>query len=103
MKEVLQKIEGSIPEKVKLDLRKRPITGSQIFFEMSKHLKEMVENNYEIRNILFKSNEDAIYFSGDILAKALSSFWIKGGEIEEHFVESAQMTSFYARFECLWN
>ena len=46
MKEVLQKIEGSIPEKVKLDLRKRPITGSQIFFEMSKHLKEMVENNY---------------------------------------------------------
>jgi hypothetical protein len=103
MKEVLQKIESSIPEKVKLDLRKKLVTGSQIIFEMSKHLKEMAENNYEIRNSLFKNNQDALYFSGDILAKALSSFWIKGGEIEEHFVESAQMTSFHARFECLWN
>jgi hypothetical protein len=103
MKEVLQKIESAIPEKIKLDLRKKLVTGSQITFEMSKHLKEMAENNYEIRNILFKNNQDALYFSGDILAKALSSFWIKGGEVEDHFIESAQMTSFYARFECLWN
>ena len=102
MKEVLQKIESAIPEKIKLDLRKKLVTGSQIAFEMSKHLKEMTENNYEIRNILFKNNQDAIHFSGDILAKTLCSFWTKGGDLEAHFIDNAQQTSYHARFECLW-
>ena len=53
--------------------------------------------------MLFKNNEDALHFSGDILAKAFYNFWIKGGELEEHFIASAKETSDYANFEYFWN
>jgi hypothetical protein len=102
MKQILEKIQSAIPENVRLDLTKRIATSPQSVVEISKNLKQMAENNYEIRSILFKNNESAIYFSGDILAKTLYNFWIKGGNIEEHFIENAQMTSYSSGFECIW-
>ena len=51
--------------------------------------------------MLFKNNEDALHFSGDILAKTFYNFWIKGGDLEEHFIDIAKETSHYANFEYL--
>jgi hypothetical protein len=102
MKEILERIETSIPENVKNTFRKKICTSAINVPEVSKHLKNMVESNYEIRNVLFKNNDDAIYFSGDILSKTFCEFWIKGGKIEDIFIEKAQSTSYSAQFECLW-
>jgi len=102
MENILKNIESSIPENLKIDLKKRISTASPILLQMSSQLKQMATNNYDIRSILFKNDEDAIYFSGDILAKTLYNFWIKGGQIEDHFIENAQSTSYYSNFKCLW-
>ena len=102
MKEILQKIESSIPENLQLDLKRRIVTRAQSFSELSKQFKNITENNYEIRSALFKNNNDAIYFSGDILTKTFYDFWTKGGEIQDHFVENAQIASYVSNFECLW-
>lgn len=102
MQQILQNIENSITENLKTDLKKRIATSTPILLQLSSQLKHMATNNYDIRSILFKNDEDAIYFSGDILAKTLYNFWIKGGQIEDHFIENAQSTSYYSNFKCLW-
>jgi hypothetical protein len=102
MKDILEKIQSAIPDNIRIDLTKSIATSAPKIVEISKNLKQMAESNYEIRSVLFKNNESAIYFSGDILAKTLHNFWIRGGEIEHHFVENAQITSYSAGFECLW-
>jgi hypothetical protein len=102
-KTILENINNSIPENIKLDLTKRIVTRSTNFINFSNELKQMANNNFDIRNYLFKNDEIALYFAGDILAKTLYNFWIKGGKIEEHFIENAQITSYHAGFECLWN
>ena len=103
MKEILENIEKSIPEKLKVDMKKRIATAPPFLMELSSQLKNYSINNYDIRNSLFKNNENALYFSGDILAKTLYSFWIKGGDIEQHFIENAQRISYSSQFECLWS
>jgi len=101
--EVLNKIESSIPENVKFNLKRRYATAAPSIIELSNQLKQMSENNYEIRSILFKNNDDALYFSGDILAKTLYDFWIKGGSVYESFIENAKIISFINRLKPLWD
>jgi hypothetical protein len=101
MKEILYSINTSIPENIKIDLKKRFATWSINFVQFSNYLKQLAQNNYDIRSVLFKNNEDALYFSGDILAKAFYNFWIKGGDLEEHFIDSAKEISYYANFDYL--
>jgi len=102
MNDILNKIENSIPENLKLDLKRRLNTSAPLILQLSTNLREMTNNNYEIRNILFSNNNDALYFSGDILATTLYNFWIKGGNIQDHFVERAQAASYTYGFKCLW-
>ena len=101
MKEILYSINSSIPDNIKIDLKKRFATWSVNFIQFSNHLKQLAQNNYDIRSVLFKNNEDALHFSGDILAKTFYNFWIKGGDLEEHFIDIAKETSHYANFEYL--
>jgi hypothetical protein len=103
MKEILDNINNSVPDNIKNDIKRRFATWSVNFIQFSNHLKQVAHNNYDIRNILFKNNEEALYFAGDILAKTLYNFWIKGGDLESHFVDNAKQTSYHAEFECLWN
>lgn len=103
MRPILENIENSIPENIKINLKKKITTFPVSFLEFSNNLKNLAHHNYDIRSILFKNNDEALYFAGDILAKTLYGFWIKGGDIEEHFIDSAQQASYYAGFECLWN
>jgi hypothetical protein len=100
MENILKNIESSIPENLKIDLKKRISTASPILLQMSSQLKQMASNNYDIRNILFNNDEDAIYFSGDILSKAFYNFWTTGGEIQDHFFENLQIASYIYGFKC---
>lgn len=100
---ILENINNSIPENVKIGLKKKITTFSTSFIEFSNNLKNLAHNNYDIRSVLFKNNEDALHFAGDILAKTLYNFWTRGGDLESHFIENAQQTSYHAGFECLWN
>jgi ubiquinone biosynthesis protein COQ9 len=102
MEQILENIEKSIPENLKADLKKRIATATPILLQLSNQLKQMAINNYDVRSVLFKNSEDAIYFSGDILAKTLHDYWIKRDPIKEIFIENAQATAFYAGFECVW-
>lgn len=102
MNEILNKIESSILIQAKQNFKKRLTLDIQTFIEFSNNLKSMVENHHEIKDILFKNNKVAIHFSGDILAKTLHDYWIKGGKIENIFIENAQLASFYGNFECVW-
>jgi len=102
IKSILEIIDSSIPENIKADLKKRIVTRSTNFIQFSNELKQMSHNNYDIRSILFKNNDEALHHCGDILAKTLLLFWTKGGELENHFIDVANETSFYAEFECLW-
>jgi len=99
IKTILENINNSIPENVKLDLTKRIVTRSTNFVNFSNELKQMTYNNFDIRNTLFKNNEDILHFSGDILAKTLYSFWIKDGDIENHFADSLNETFYHAGFK----
>jgi hypothetical protein len=102
VKETLLKIEGSIPENSKQAFKKRLILDHVAFIELSNNLKSMVENYRDLKETLFKNSEDAIHFSGDILAKTLHDYWLKGEDIEDIFIENAQAASFYGRFKCIW-
>jgi hypothetical protein len=99
---ILENINNSIPENVKISLKKKIATFPASFIEFSNNLKNLANDNYDIRSVLFKNNEDALYFAGDILAKTFYSFWTKGGDLEAHFMDNAQQTSYHAGFECLW-
>ena len=103
MLKILENINESIPENIKIDLGRRVATYPTSFIQFSNKLKQIVYNNSEIKKKLFKNNEDALYFSGDILAKTFYNFWIKGGDLEHHFINSAKETSYHAGFECLWS
>ena len=103
MNEILEKIENSIPENVRFNLKRRLVTQSSLIIELASQLKQMSENNYDIISILFKNNDDALYFSGDILAKTLHDFWTKNGSIYDFFMENAKATSYVNGFKCLWN
>jgi hypothetical protein len=103
MKDLLLNIDNSIPENVKIDFKRRIATCSIHFVQFSNQLKQMVYNSYDMKNILFKNNDEALHFSGDILAKTFYNFWIKGGDLEHHFINSAKETSYHAGFECLWS
>jgi hypothetical protein len=102
MNEVLMKVESAVPSQVRESLRKRLNTGGPAFLELSNNLKQLVEHHQELKEILFKNNDQAIHFSGDILAKTVHDYWIKGGNINEIFIENAQAASLYGGFECLW-
>lgn len=102
MKEVLMNVESAVPSQVRESLRKRLNTGGPAFLEFSNNLKQLVENHQELKEILFKNNEAALHFSGDILAKTFHDYWIKGGDIDNVFIENAQAASYYGQFECLW-
>jgi hypothetical protein len=102
IKHILENINNSIPENIKIDFKKRIATFPVNFIQFSNQLREMSQNNFDIKNTLFKNNEEALYFSGDILAKTFLNFWMKGGDIEAHFIDNAQKTSYHAGFECLW-
>lgn len=86
-----------------MDFKRRFATWPVSFIQFSNHLKQVANNNFDIRSELFKNNDDALYFAGDILAKTFYNFWIKGGELEDHFIDSAKQTSYYAGFEYLWD
>lgn len=99
IKTILENINNSIPENIKLDFRKRIVTRSTNFIQFSNELRQMAYNNFDIKNTLFKNNEDVLHFSGDILAKTLYSFWINEGDIESHFTNSLHETFYHAGFE----
>jgi hypothetical protein len=102
-KEILYSINNSIPDNIKNDFKRRFATCPVNFIQFSNNLKQIAYNNYDIRTELFKNNDDALYFAGDILAKTFYNFWIKGGDLEAHFIDSAQQTSYHAGFKCLWS
>ena len=102
MEDILKKIEGSIPAESKNKFKKCLIIDIKTFMEFSSGLTQMVQNYNELKEILFKNNEKAIHFSGDILAKTFHDYWIKNGSIVEIFIENAQAASFYGEFECVW-
>jgi hypothetical protein len=100
MENILKNIENSIPENIKIDLRKRIATSSPVLLQLADHLKHTVVNSHDMRSLLFNNDDDAIYFSGDILSKTLYNFWIIGGKIQDHFFENLQMSSYTNRFKC---
>jgi hypothetical protein len=102
MEDMLFSIEKSIPAEIKFNLSKSLNMSIPSFLELSNKLKNMVENYSELKQELFSNNNDVLYYSGDILAKTLHDYWIKGGSIKEIFIENAQATAFYAGFECVW-
>jgi hypothetical protein len=102
METVLYNIERSLPIDLKQNFKKQLTISCSSFIDLSIKLKNMVESYGELKEILFSNSDDAIYFSGDILAKTLHDYWIKGGCIKEIFIENAQATAFYAGFECVW-
>ena len=91
-----------MPAELKLNLSRCLNTARFDFLNFSNNLKSMVDNHNDIRDQLFLNNESALYYSGDILAKTLHDYWIKGGCIKEIFIENAQAAAFYAGFECIW-
>jgi hypothetical protein len=102
MENILLGIEKSIPAELRSNLSKSLNMPMSSFLDLSNKLKSMVENYSELKQELFSNNNDVLYYSGDILAKTLHDYWIKGGSIEEIFIENAQATAFYAGFECIW-
>ena len=102
MENILFGIEKSIPPELRLNLSKSLNIPMSSFLNLSNKLKSMVENYSELKQELFSNNNDALYYSGDILAKTLHDYWIKGGCIKEIFIENAQAAAFYAGFECVW-
>jgi hypothetical protein len=102
MEEILNNIEKSIPLELKQNFKKQFNISCSSFLDLSNKLKNMVESYGELKEILFCNNDDALHYSGDILAKTLHDYWIKGGSINEIFIENAQATAFYAGFECVW-
>jgi hypothetical protein len=102
MENILSNIEKSIPAELRSNLSKNLNMPMSSFLDLSNKLKSMVENYSELKQELFSNNNDVLYYSGDILAKTLHDYWIKGGSIEEIFIENAQATAFYAGFECIW-
>jgi len=100
--EILNKINDSIDESVKIDFKRRICTSCTFMYNFSRDLKNLVDSNLDIKSILFKDSEDAIYFSGDILSKTLYHYWITGGSIYEHFIENARSASYSYNFKCLW-
>jgi hypothetical protein len=102
METVLYNIERSLPIDLKQNFKKQLTISCSSFIDLSSKLKNMVENYSELKETLFSNHNDAIHYSGDILAKTLHDYWIKGGCIKEIFIENAQATAFYAGFECVW-
>ena len=102
MENILLTIEKSIPDALKNNLSKRYIISISSFLDLSSKLKNMVQSYNEIKEILFLNNDEALYYSGDILAKTLHDYWIRGGNIQQIFIINAQATSFYAGFKCIW-
>jgi hypothetical protein len=102
MDEVLMKLESAVPSQLRESLRRRLNIGGPAFIDFSNNLKQLVQNHQELKEILFKNNEAALHFSGDVLAKTFHDYWIKGGNLNEIFIENAQAASFYGEFECLW-
>ena len=99
MQDILNAIENSIPPEMRLNLSKRFNLSLPSFLDLSSKLKNMVENHAELKRELFSNHDDALYYSGDILAKTLHDYWVKGGCIKQIFIENAQATSFYAGFK----
>ena len=102
MKEVLLNIERRIPVEIKNNFLRRMGAMRYNVIEFSNQLKQLVNNNPEIKEILFKNNEDAIHYSGDILSNTLFDSWATGRCIEEVFVERAKHTYEYANIQYEW-
>jgi hypothetical protein len=102
MENILSNIENSMPADLRFNLSKSLNMPMSSFLDLSNKLKGMVENYSELKEVLFSNHADALHYSGDILAKTLHDYWIKGGSIKEIFIENAQATAFYAGFECVW-
>lgn len=102
MENVLLTIEKSIPVELKNTLSKSYVMSISSFLDLSGKLKNMVQSYNEIKEILFLNNDEALHYSGDILAKTLHDYWVKGGCIKQIFIENAQATAFYAGFKCVW-
>jgi hypothetical protein len=102
MENILSNIEKSIPAELRSNLSKSLNMPMSSFLDLSNKLKSMVENYSELKEVLFSNHNDALHYSGDILAKTLHDYWIKGGCIKQIFIENAQATAFYAGFECVW-
>ncbi len=102
MKEVLLNIERSVPAELKNNFLRNMGRARYNIIEFSDQLKKLVNNNIEIKEILFNNNEDAIHYSGDILSNTLFDYWATGRCIEEVFVGRAKHTYEYANVEYEW-
>ena len=102
MENILLNIEKSIPAEIKFNLSKKYNLPLSSFLDLSNKLKSMVESYSELKEVLFSNHDDALYYSGDILAKTFYDYWIKRGCIKQTFIENAQAASFHAGFECVW-
>jgi hypothetical protein len=102
MKEALLNIERRIPVEIKNNFLRRMTGARYNITEFSNQLKQLVNNNSEIKEVLFKNNENAIHYSGDILSNTMFDYWATGRCIEEVFVERAKHTYEYANVEYEW-
>ena len=103
MIEVLHKIEQSIPVEIKADFRRSICTGWHKLSGLSNQLKQMVNNYADIKEILFKNNENALYYCGDILAKTLFIHWYTNSNIQDTFIDCANSVYEYSNTECYNN
>ena len=102
MKELLNKIEAGVPNEVKSGLSKRTASGWFQLSDLSKSLSQLVNRNVEIREILFKNNNNCLPYSGDILSVSLFEHWVTRGDIEEIFKKHAENTYSYAGVDFSW-
>jgi hypothetical protein len=102
MKEALLNIERRIPVEIKNNFLRRMTGARYNITEFSNQLKQLVNNNSEIKEVLFKNNENAIHYSGDILSNTMFDYWATGRCIEEVFVERAKHTYEYANVQYEW-
>lgn len=102
MREVLLNIEKAIPIEVKNNFLRSMGAARYNITEFSNQLKQLVNRTPEIKETLFKNNENAIHYSGDILASTLFDSWATSRDIEEMFVERAKQTYYYSDIEYEW-
>ena len=93
--DTLLKIEESIPEGLKAVLKKKLNRSHPIFADFSSELRKLVLTNEDVKNALFKDAENAIPYSGEILAATFHDFWIKN--INKDFLEDCFLENMRAQ------
>jgi hypothetical protein len=103
IEDVLLRIEGGVPAEAREALSKKTASGWYQLYNLSKSLRELANTNPEIREILFKNNENSLHYAGDILSASLFEYWVAGGSLGEIFIKHAKNTYDYAGVDFNWD